>query len=108
MNMTLRMTFGPGREEVTGDRRKLHNEELHDFFSLLNIIRIIKSRRLRQMGHVTYTAKRSSYRCLVGKPGGKRPLQDLALDTSIILQWLVKKHNGRFMCLSTGRGGGIL
>jgi hypothetical protein len=54
-NMVLRRIFGPERDEVTGEWRKLHNEELRDFYSLSNIIRIIKSRRMRWAGHVART-----------------------------------------------------
>jgi hypothetical protein len=63
------------RDEMTGDWRKLHNEELHNLYSLLNIIRMIKSRRMRWVGHVARMGwKRNAYRILVGKPKGKRPL----------------------------------
>jgi hypothetical protein len=56
-------------------RRKLHNEELHNFYCLPSIIRIIKSRRMRWAGHVARMGeKRNAYRILVGKPEGKRPL----------------------------------
>jgi hypothetical protein len=51
-NRVLRRIFGPKREEVTGERRKLHNKELHDLYSSPSIIRIIKSRRMRWAGHV--------------------------------------------------------
>jgi hypothetical protein len=51
-NRVLRGIFGPKRDEVTGGWRKLHNEELHDLYSSLNIIRMIKSRRMRWAGHV--------------------------------------------------------
>jgi hypothetical protein len=51
-NRVLRRIFGPKRDEVTGDWRKLHNEELHNMYSSPNIIRIIKSRRMRWAGHV--------------------------------------------------------
>jgi hypothetical protein len=55
--------------------RKIHNEELNDLFSLLNIVRVIKSRRMRWAEHVTWTDDESvMYRVLVGKPEGKRPL----------------------------------
>jgi hypothetical protein len=71
----LRRIFGPKRDEVTGERRKLHNEELRDLYSSPSIIRIIKSRRMRWAGHVARMgAKRNAYRLLVGKPEGKRPL----------------------------------
>jgi hypothetical protein len=48
----LRRVFGPKRDEVTGEWRKLHNEELSDLYSLLNIVRVVKSRRMRWAGHV--------------------------------------------------------
>jgi hypothetical protein len=51
-NRVLRRIFGPKRDEVTGDWRKLHNEELHNLYSSRNIIRMIKSRRMRWAGHV--------------------------------------------------------
>jgi hypothetical protein len=70
----LRRIFGPKRDEVTGGWRKLHNEELHNLYSSPNIITIIKSRK-RWTGHVARLgAKRNTYRILVGKPEGKRPL----------------------------------
>jgi hypothetical protein len=63
------------RDEVMGDWRKPHNEEFHNLYSSLNIIRMIKSRRMRWAGHVArMVAKRNAYRILVGKPEGKRPL----------------------------------
>jgi hypothetical protein len=70
----LRRIFGPKREE---DRlwRKLHNDELHSLYSLPNIIRVIKSRRMRWVGHVARMGERRGvYRVLVGRPEGKRPL----------------------------------
>jgi hypothetical protein len=71
----LRRIFGPKRDEVTGDRRKLHNEELHNLYSLPSIIRMMKSRRMRWAGHVTHMGeKNNAYRILVGKSEGKRPL----------------------------------
>jgi uncharacterized membrane protein len=71
-NMVVRRIFGPKRDEVMGEWRKLHNEELRDFYSSPSIIRIIKSRRMRWVGHVARTGeKRNSYRLLVGKPEGK-------------------------------------
>jgi hypothetical protein len=73
-NRVLRI-FGPKRDRVMGGWRKLHNEELHNLYSLLSIIRIIKSRRMRWAGHVARMgAKRNVYRSLVGNPEGKRPL----------------------------------
>jgi hypothetical protein len=74
-NRVLRRIFGPKRDEVTGEWRKLHNEELRDLCFSPSIIRIIKSRRMRWAGHVARMGmKRSAYRLLVGKPEGKRQL----------------------------------
>jgi hypothetical protein len=62
-------------DEVTGNWRKLHNEELHNLYSSPNIIRMIKSRRMRRAGHVTRMGeKRNAYTILMEKPEGKRPL----------------------------------
>jgi hypothetical protein len=75
-NRVLRRIFGPKRDEVTGDWRKLHNEELHNLYSSPNITRMIKSSRwMRWAGHVARMGEpRNAYRILVGKPEGKRPL----------------------------------
>jgi hypothetical protein len=74
-NRVLRRIFGPKRDEVTGEWRKLHNEELHDLYSSPSIIRIIKSRRMRCAGHVARMGeKRNAFRLLVGKPERKKPL----------------------------------
>jgi hypothetical protein len=75
-NMVLRRIFGPRRDEVTGDWRRLHNEELNDLYSSPNIVRVIKSRRMRWAGHVARMGEeRGVYRVLVGKPEGKRLLR---------------------------------
>jgi hypothetical protein len=67
--------FGPKRDEVTGEWRKLHNEELHDLFSSPSIIRILKSRRMRWAGHVARMGeRRNAHRLLVRMPEGRRPL----------------------------------
>jgi len=72
-NMVLWRIFGPRRDEVTGEWRRLHNEELND--SSPNIVRVIKSRRMRWAGHVARMGKeRGAYRFLLGKPEGRRPL----------------------------------
>ena len=74
-NRVLRRIFGPTRDEVTGEWRRLHNEELNDLYSSPNIVRVIKSRKMRWAGHVARMGKeRGVYRVLVGKPEGKRPL----------------------------------
>jgi len=74
-NMVLRRIFGPRRDEVTGEWRRLHNEELSDLYSSPNIVRVINSRRMRRAGHVARMGEeRGVYRVLVGKPEGKRTL----------------------------------
>jgi len=74
-NMVLRRIFGPRRDEVTGEWKRLHNEELNDLYSSPNIVRVIKSRRMRWAGHVSRMGEEMGvYRVLVGKPEGKRPL----------------------------------
>ena len=71
----LRRIFVPRRDEVTGDWRRLHNEELNDLYSSPNIVRVIKSRRMRWAGHVARMGEeRGVYRVLLGKSDGKRPL----------------------------------
>ena len=71
-NRVLRKVFGRKR---TGEWRKLHNEELNDLYSLSNIVRVVKSRRMRWAGHVVRMGEdRGVHRVLVGKPEGKRPL----------------------------------
>jgi hypothetical protein len=75
LGTVLRRIFGRKRDEVTGEWRKLNNEELRELYSLPSIIRIIKSRRLRWTGHVARMGeKRNAYRVLMRKPEGKRPL----------------------------------
>jgi hypothetical protein len=74
-NKVLRRIFRPKRDEVTGEWRKLYNEEPRDLYSSPSIIRIIKLRSMRWAGHVARMGKkRNAYRLLVGKPEGKRPL----------------------------------
>ena len=73
-NRVLRRVFGTKRDEVTGEWRKLHNE-VRDLYSLPNIVRVVKSRRMRWAWHVARTEDgRGVHRVLVGKPEGKRPL----------------------------------
>ena len=74
-NMVLRRIFGPRRDEVTGEWRRLQYEELNDLYCSPNIVRVIKSRRMRWAGHVARMGEeRVVYRFLVGKPEGRRPL----------------------------------
>ena len=74
-NRVLREVFGPKMDEVTGKWRNPHNEELNDLCSLPNIVRVVKSRRMRWAGHVAPMGEdRVVHRVLVGKPEGKRLL----------------------------------
>jgi hypothetical protein len=74
-NRVLRKIFGPKWDEVTGEWRKLQNEELHNLYSSPNIVRTIKSLRMRWAGHVASMGeKRNAYRKMVGKPEGRRSL----------------------------------
>ena len=74
-NRVLRGIFGPKRDGVIGEWRKLHNEELNDLYSSPNIVRVVKSRRMKWAGHVAHMEEgRVVHKVLVGKPEGKRPL----------------------------------
>jgi hypothetical protein len=74
-NRVLRRVFGPKRDEVKGEWRNLHSEELNDLYSLPKIVRVIKSRRMRWAGHVARMGEdRGVHRVLVGWPERKRPL----------------------------------
>jgi hypothetical protein len=73
-NTVLRGIFGPKRDEVTREWRKLHNEELNDLYSSSNIVWVIKSKRMRGAGHVARMVERIGvYRVVEGKHEGKRP-----------------------------------
>jgi hypothetical protein len=72
-NRVLRQILGLKRDEVTGEWRKLHNEELSDLYSSSYVIQLIKSRRIRWAGHVAHVG-RVLYRVLLGKSEGRRPL----------------------------------
>jgi len=72
--MALRRIFGPRSDEVTGEWRRLHNEELNDLYCSPYIVRVIKLRRMRWAGHVARMGEETEvYRVLVGKPEGRRP-----------------------------------
>jgi hypothetical protein len=105
--------FGPKRDQVTGERRKLQSRELHNLYSSLDITRQIKSMRTRWAGHVARVgAGRNVYRVLVGKPEGKRPLErprrrwedGIKMDIRDI-GWGVWSG---FTWLGTGVSGGLL
>ena len=111
-NRVLRRIFGPKRDEVTGEWRKLHNEELNDLYSLPNIVRVIKS-RMKWAGHsARMVESRGVYRVVVGKPEGKNHLEDRGLVGRIILSWIFRKWDvgvcAGSMWLRIGTGGGHL
>jgi hypothetical protein len=86
----LSRIFRPKRDEETGGWRKIHNEELHSLCSSPSIIRIIKSRRMRWAGHVAQMRdKKNAYRTLVGKPEGKRPMEDQDVGGWTIIKWIL-------------------
>jgi hypothetical protein len=86
-NRVLRRIFGP-RDEVREECKKLHYEELNDLYCSLNIVRVVKSRRMRWAGHVARMRDgRRVYRDLVGQPEAKRPLGRLRL----ILRWIFRE-----------------
>ena len=94
-NRVLRRVFGPKRNEVTGELRKLHNEELSDRYSLSNIVRVVKLRRMRWAGHVAHMWE--------GRPD---------VDGRIILRWIFRKWEGvvgtGWSWIRIGTGGGHL
>jgi len=96
-NGVLRRIFGPKRDEVTGEWRKLHNEKLNDLYSSPSIVRVIKSRRMRWVGRVTRMGERRCvYRVLVGKPERQRPLGGIC--GRIILRRNFKKWDVADIC----------
>ena len=112
-NRVLRRVFGPKRDEVTGEWRKLHNEELSDLYSLPNIVGVVKLRRMRWAGHVARMGEgRGVHSVLVGKPEGKRPLGRPRLRWEDILRWIFRKWEGLvgtgWSWLRIGTGGGHL
>jgi hypothetical protein len=94
-NRVLRRIFGPKRDEVMGNCRRLHNEELRDVYCSPSILRMMKSRRMRWEDNVArMKEKRKAYRLFVGKPEGKRPLEDQYLSGWIILRWILERWDG--------------
>ena len=91
-NRVLRRIFGPKRDKVTGEWRKLHNKELNDLYCSPNIVRVIKSRRMRWAGHVACMGvRRGVYRVVVGKPEGKKPLGRPRHRWEDNIKWLLRK-----------------
>jgi hypothetical protein len=107
-NRVLRRIFGPKRNKVTGEWRKLHNAQLHDLYSPQKVIRVNKSIRMRQAGHVTRMGERRGvYGILVGKPKGKRPL-GRPMCRWRILRWIFRSGIGAWTGLNwlrIGTGG---
>jgi hypothetical protein len=94
-NRVLGRICGPKRDEVIGGWRKLHTEALRNLYLSPNMIRMIKSRRMRWARHVKgMEEKRNGYRVSVVKPEGKRPLGRPRLSGRIILRWILEKWDG--------------
>jgi hypothetical protein len=103
----------PKREDVTAGRRKLHVEELHNLYYSRNIIRVIKSRRMRRVVYLPYMDEiRNAYTILVGKPERKRPIGNLVINRWLILKLMLNKQyfRGRtgFNWLRIGARYGLL
>jgi hypothetical protein len=101
-NMVLRRTFGPRREEVTGEWRRLHNEEINDLYCSLNIVRVIKSKRMRWAGYVARIGEESG--CIGYWWGNRRDRAHwggLGVDGWIILRWISRM---RYVGIWTGLG----
>ena len=112
-NWVLRRIYGAKRDEVSGEWRKLHNEQLNDLYFSPNIICVIKSRRMRWAGHVARMGERRRIcRVLVGKPEGKNHLKDLGVDGRIILKLIFRKWDVGIwtasIWLRIETGGGLL
>jgi hypothetical protein len=112
-NRALRRIFGPKRNEVMGEWRKLHSEELHNLYSSPNIIRQIKARRMSWAGHVACMGEeRKVCRVLVGKPEGKRQVERPRCRWEDGIRMILGKLAGRvlsgFNWLRIGASGGLL
>jgi hypothetical protein len=112
-NRVLRRIFGPKREEATGEWRRLHNGELNDLYSTPNVIRVIKSRRIRWAGHIARMGKREVHTGFWwGDLREGDHFGDQGVDGRIILKLIFKKWDGRawtgLSWVRIGRGGGLL
>jgi hypothetical protein len=109
-NRVLRRIFGPKSDKVTGEWMKLHNEKLHNLYSFPDIIRQIKSMRMRWAGHVARMGEEGKvYKFLVGKPEGKGPLgrPRRRWKDRIRMDFSLTGWSG-FSWLGIGTGGGFL
>jgi hypothetical protein len=105
----LRRVFGPKRDEVTGEWRKSHNKELNDLYSLPNIVRVVKSRRMRWGVRVARRGRREECTgCLWGNLRERGHWGDPDVDGRIILRWIFMKLEGEWSWLRIGAGGGQL
>src|SRR5215471_10081877 len=112
-NRVLRRVFGPKRDEVTGELRKLHDEELNGLYSLPNIVRVVKSRRMRWAGHVARIGRRDGCTgCWWGNLRERGHWGDPDIDGRIILRWIFRKLDGvvgtGWSWFRIGTGGGHL
>jgi hypothetical protein len=104
-NRVLRWIFGPKRDEVTGEWRKLHNKELHNLYSSPSIIRMMKSTRMRRAGHVARKVeKMNAYGLLVAKPDRMRPLGRSRLRGWLMLKWILKIQDEGYLLDWSGSG----
>jgi hypothetical protein len=112
-NRVLRRIFGPKRDEVTAEWRKLHNEELNNLYSSPDIIRLVKSRRMRLAGHVARIGEeRKVYKVLAGNPKERDHLEDQGVGGKMGSEWILGRLAWGlwigFNWVRTGTGGGLL
>ena len=110
-NGVLRRIFGPKRDQVTEEWRKLHNEELNDLYYSPSIVRFIKSRIVRWAGHVARMGMSDEYKIWWENLRGSEHLEDPGVDGRVILRWISRKWDGAWtglIWLRAGTGDGLL